>query len=194
MKMKIFITICAVLVCFGLFIYKDTSAVLAIAEESNKRSVILLEEANSLRKKGLLIETELRNKDIRINELKRLLKREPTHVDGGVPPTGTELSNSDTLSGIIKRTLPQDTKYEGQLIIALQLVDEVEQESVLKTKQIEVLTLENNQLRQSILYKDRAYEVQLDVIRAHHESMAKAKMLYGGSGIAVGFILSIISN
>jgi hypothetical protein len=175
-------------------LFKDNNSLIALAEESKKRSDILLLEANSLRKKSNELESNIHNKNIRINELKGLLKRNPTNDDGGVPPTGTELGNSDTLSGIIKRTLPQDTKYEGQLITALQLVDEVEQESVLKTKQIEVLTIENAKLRESLQYKDRAYELQLDVIRAHHEAMIKAKMLYGSSGIAVGFILSVISN
>lgn len=195
MRNKILYILLTIVICsWAIILFKDNNSLIALAKESNKRSDILLLEADSLRKKSNELESNIHNKNIRINELKGLLKRNPTHDDGGIPPTGTELGNSDTLSGIIKRTLPQDTKYEGQLIIALQLVDEVEQESVLKTKQIEVLTIENAKLRESLQYKDRAYEVQLDVIRAHHEAMAKAKMLYGGSGIAVGFILSIISN
>ena len=195
MRNKILYILLTIVICsWAIMLFKDNNSLIALAEESKKRSDILLLEANSLRKKSNELESNIHNKNIRINELKGLLKRNPTNDDGGVPPTGTELGNSDTLSGIIKRTLPKDTKYEGQLITALQLVDEVEQESVLKTKQIEVLTIENAKLRESLQYKDRAYEVQLDVIRAHHEAMTKAKMLYGGSGIAVGFILSIISN
>ena len=192
MKNKLIVIACVALTLIGIFLYKDRNAYLELAKENKKRSDILVEESNELRKRSIALEKDIHDKTSRINYLKGLLQKHPPNDDGGIPDS--RLDNSNTLSSLIKNSLPKNIKYEGQLVIALELADTIEQESLLKTKQIDTLMAENQKLRDSITYKDRAYELQLDIIKANNEAMNKAKLMYGSGGVALGFIVSLITK
>jgi hypothetical protein len=165
-----------------------------LANQLSKSSDNLRLEADKLAFQRIELEKQIRNKDITIKKIRGLISPIASPNSGGVLPAGTELGYGDTLSGIIKRTLPKETKYEGQLVDALQLADEIESQSLLMSKEIIILTDENNRLREALVYKDKAYAVQLEVNKAYSEAMLKAKLKYSFMGIGIGFIAGALAS
>lgn len=197
MKTKVIIILSALVLALGTLAYRqrETNDVLIIqAQENSKRSDILKGEADSLRNQRSKLESELQARNRRINEIKGLLQGNVSHHDGGLRNTGEEHSSGSSLSTFITNALPKNVKLEGQLKIALDLADSIEQESALRQKQIILLESENNKLRKALELKDRAYEFQVDIIKAHHEAMLKSKLQYGIGGTVLGVLIGFATK